>query len=277
MYPLFNSNYGYITHYYHFFYGVLVPIILEVIKDENKCFYTIQNFGPMTRILYEIPSLNIVQKCMNNIKNNNWFIPIKAYDTFKSKFLYDERRPHLTIREKNKICKFFNDTMHEYIRSLPTYDIILIERNYEKTYSCEIDNKIKLNRFTEKRLSSGKGRRYIKNHKEVKTYLEKKYSNKFKNFILEKVNIYYQYLIFSKAKVIIAQHGAVLSNIIFMESKKSTVIEIQDLNYLKKEGEDTFQNMCKVFNINYQMYESKTQSPIISLKKLEELLNNINI
>ena len=116
----------------------------------------------MTRILYEIPSLNIVQKCMNNIKNNNWFIPIKAYDTFKSKFLYDERRPHLTISEKNKICKFFNDTMHEYIRSLPTYDIILIERNYEKTYSCEIDNKIKLNRFTEKRLSSGKGKIHFK-------------------------------------------------------------------------------------------------------------------
>jgi hypothetical protein len=273
MYPLFNSNYGYITHYYHFFYGVLVPIILEVLKDRNKCFYTIQNFGPMTRILYEIPTLNIVQKCINDITDNNWFFNVKAYDTFKSAFLHDKSRPHLTVKDKNNICKFFDETMPEYLKQLPTYDVILIERNYEDTYSCQIENKIKINKFTSKKLVSGKKRRYIENHSDIEKFLKKKYSDKFKNFILERVNIYYQYLLFSKAKIIIAQHGAVLANILFMKPKKSTVIEIQDLNYLEKEGEDTFQNICKVFNINYKVYMTETQSPTLSLTKLNELLN----
>ena len=91
--------------------------------------------------------------------------------------------------------------------------------------------------------TSGKERRYLSNHKEIAKSLQKKFGNKFINICLENLPLFYQYYLFSNAKLVIAQHGASLSNVIFMK-KKSCVIEIIPEDKII-EGEDTFENLSK--------------------------------
>ena len=70
--------------------------------------------------------------------------------------------------------------------------------------------------------------RSINNHTELSNTLAKEFGPRFCNLTLERSSIYYQYHIFSHAKIVIAQHGAALSNIVFMEPNENhAVIEIR--------------------------------------------------
>ena len=72
--------------------------------------------------------------------------------------------------------------------------------------------------------------------------MDKYYKNDYENVILERTSVFYQYLLFKNAKLIIANHGASLSNIIFM-NKNSSVIEIISKLKLYEQKEDLFINL----------------------------------
>lgn len=53
----------------------------------------------------------------------------------------------------------------------------------------------------------GSQRRSIKNHVELRDALQREFSDDFASVSLEGTSIAYQYLLFSSARVVIAQHG----------------------------------------------------------------------
>ena len=61
-----SSAHGSITHYYHFFYGVFIPLILEYIEYKKKyefvTFIINDDISPFFRILFELP-IDIKLQC----------------------------------------------------------------------------------------------------------------------------------------------------------------------------------------------------------------------
>lgn len=270
MYIEINSQYGSITHYYHFFYGVMIPLILYSIKNKKDEFIINDDIGPMLKLLYELP-LNILYKCDIGKKKRLYLDPL---DTFKSKYK-DKKR--INYQDVKLINQYFKKNLPFYISSNKTYDIILIERKIDKkyklmNYSNYTNNKNKL--IKNLGSTSGKERRYITNHEEVVKSLEKKFGNKFINISLENLPLFYQYHLFTNAKLVIAQHGAALSNVIFMK-KDTAVLEIIPKIKLLNEDEDSFKNLSKLCKLNYYCLKTKNNNPIINVKKLNENINKL--
>ena len=272
MYIEINSQYGSITHYFHFFYGVMIPIILYSIKNKKSEFIINNDLGPMLKLLYELP-LNILYKCDIGNKKRLYLDPL---DGFKSKYKnWNIKR--IKYSDIKLINQYFKKNIPFYISSNKTYDIILIERTIDNkykliNYSHLTNNKNKL----VKKLgsTSGKERRYIINHQEIAKSLEKKFGNKFINISLENLPLFYQYHLFTNAKLVIAQHGAALSNVIFMK-KNTNVLEIIPKIKLLNEGEDSFKNLSILCKLNYYGLETKNNSPIVNVKKLNEIIDKL--
>ena len=272
MYIKIDSTYGSITHFYHFFYGVMVPIILYSINKKKDKFIINDDLGPMLKILYELP-LNILYKC--NIGNRKRIF-IKPLDNFKSKYDNNNHKKRINYSDVLLINQFFKNNLPFYISANKKYDVILIERTIDNKYkfmdySHLTNNKNKL--IKKLGTTSGKERRYINNHQELVKLLEKKFGNKFLNISLENLPLFYQYYLFSNAKLVIAQHGAALSNVIFMK-KQSCVIEIIPKEKII-EGEDTFENLSKICNLRYLSIKTQNVNPNINIKTLDNIINKL--
>ncbi len=259
-----NSNYGSITHFYHFFYGVLIPLILVHLDIKKNLFNIYGDTGPMIKILYEMP---FTIKLLQHIPKECYdLIPL---DSFKSKFI--NKRITLQYGEKIKICDFFEKNVPFYLKDLHFKDIVLIERNIDPSYK-HIDyskQHIELQKLGQ---LSGKERRYITNHEEIVSYLKSSYPDNFINVSLERTSIYYQYLLFKNAKIIIANHGAALSNVIFMK-ENTNVIEIISKHKLNKENEDTFKNLSLFCKLKHKFIITENEIDSIDVTKIKKIID----
>lgn len=278
------SNSGNITHYYHFFFAVLIPFINLYLKemDDNYIYDFKFNLGQMVSILKYIFPNKIINNydisyktsciydnynlyCNLNNLNDNSLLP--AYDIFEN-FIYlyiDQKNKinsnqivNLTKRLENKqanynrkvllythlnndiinnrlkINSFFNSLVHlkrKYRK------IILIEREQPKKFISDI--------FT----STGGERRFIYNHKELNDKLTEIYGLDFENIICDNLNIVEQYNIFKNASVIIAQHGAAISNIYFCNTKKN--VNLIEITPSWNKNNNAFKNLANSCSINY--------------------------
>ncbi len=154
------------------------------------------------------------------------------------------------------IITFFDDY---YVKS--NYEIILIERKIPINFS---------NSITQFR---GGERRLIFNHEELKNKLNEKYPLKFKNVILEDLDMFEQYNIFRNAKIIIGQHGAGLTNIFFC-NPDTKIIEITP--YYNSCCSDEYINFSNFFNLNYiKIIQNKpTVKEFISFNNKYKLFTN---
>lgn len=160
-----------------------------------------------------------------------------------------------TIALANRIFKNNRPTVNNYITRILentevlvsdiqtqldaiTSPIIIIERKF-----VGIQPNIQNN-------SSG-GRRIIYNHDALLISLKTVFKDQVINVVLENLSIIQQIRIFRKAKVIIAQHGAGLSNMYFMDATitpNPTIIEMcPEWNI----GNHWFNNLAKACNITY--------------------------
>ena len=116
-------------------------------------------------------------------------------------------------------------------------DVILIERSFAPLYKGVTD--------------TGCNRRCLRNHNEIKTKLEKKYGDRFRNVILEEMAIEEQIALFKHAKIVIGQHGAGLCNIVWMTRKHATVIEFPPFQ------SPTFSNMANALGIRHKRMDHR--------------------
>lgn len=137
MYLYINSNYGSITHYYHFFYGVFIPLVLISIKNNKEKFNLVGNIGPMKRIIYELPfDISFLSRCeVKYLKNENkHFYDLVPLDSSKTTMKHKEQ---ITYEDKIKLCDFFLKNIPKFLLSLKFKDIVVIERGVEPLYQYQ--------------------------------------------------------------------------------------------------------------------------------------------
>lgn len=290
-----KSLHGKITHYFHFVYGVLIPIILryiELSKYYHKITFIINdNLGPFFRILLQLP-IDIKLKPFFTIDNDilikkEILIPLDIHPTRKNKnlLLVKEKLADILTYDKylsvNKWIKkelLLNNLTICNINPVK-YDIVIIERKIDISYQS---NMIFIKNNQNKKLIKrsdivGTERRSIINHPEFVESIKKYFPKKnILNISLEYLPLFEQYNLFNSAKIVIAQHGAALANIIFMKHG-SLVIEIMTQDLLNR-GSDWFVPISKTCKINHLQYIVNDYYINIDITNFKHFMdkNNIN-
>ena len=260
----------------------MVPLIEHYENNRSIAGYRIKtDIGPMKQLLTELP-LNIVEivgpdNTLNrsDAQSRPDHITLPAYDIFVA-YIYGHgsafRKSTIT-----KVLSFFSETVPPYVKLIPTYDVILIERTNTERYYQSVEK-------VEKEKLSGALLRSIANHRELTEALSKEYGCRFCNITLERSSIYYQYHLFSNARVVIAQHGAALSNAFFMKPEKgATVIEIfppaaQVLQQFKAGARTHFINLAKHMGLRHVMVnQSSNHSDVCIADVLTSVRNNYSL
>jgi len=292
-YPL----HGGVSHYYHFIMSVFIPLICDIISYEKKNIYPTyiidSNLGPMWRILLELPiDIKMKSYMRQNEKNQS--------QTLKKTFPSFDIHPKDPYRQKNlnsiskgyakKLTFSIYKSVHEWFSRwnviqyplYQTYDILVIERainpsykthpyvkpNAKNTYRTEIYEKMK---------QSGKETRSILNHAEFVKCVQKIYSSHtLLNVSLEYLPISTQFHLFNHARLVVAQHGASLSNMIFMNPhQKKTLIEIIDRD--KYENENWFVDLSKCCKVNHHAFVTEEPHVQIDLDAFSQFARTIQI
>lgn len=289
-YPLHGS----IINYFHFMTAVFIPIVLaQTYFTKNNIlpvFILNDNFGPMLRILNELP-IDIKLKCQNpkyfqdiqknNIINQKLF---RSYDIHPSKQTKEKDinliekgyAGLITSKIRNNINKWMDSSIQKYnMNIVKKYDILIIERKVNKSYKTITQTNKNETKFNKLMKHTGSELRSIINHKEFVDFITRYYSDKSVfNVSLDYMPIFDQYQLFNNAKIIFAQHGAALFNIMFM-NENTKLIEIIDKN--KFDIENWFEFYGKLSKIKHYQYITEEGHTKIDINNFKEYLEEHNI
>ncbi|MDF1755782.1 MAG: glycosyltransferase family 61 protein [Verrucomicrobiales bacterium] len=243
---------GSIQHYFHFFLGGLLPLINHLVEhgeDRPVCIRT--DVGPMHRILEELPIK--LGDSPNDVDHS-----LPGFDCFLDEDIGPEGINLMTPEIRARILDWFERTLPPELDSGDSPKVILVERARDPFFNSA-NAEVK---------TSGADRRSISNHNEVKDLLQKKYGNAFRNVVLEKESIYSQYRLFSRADLVVAQHGAALANIFFM-SEGSHVVEIAPP---WGRGLNMFGNLSRQCRVRYSLIEQQENHSPVDLDALRHIL-----
>lgn len=232
-------NDGLITHYHHFLFGYLLPLIqYENIYENN---YYLKDCGkPMNKIILELPfNLKILEK---NTKIDK-IISHKGFDKYFEK-INPKKIKNLLFKSLNIKNKNNNNNK-----------ILIIERGNPHEF------------YLKEKSLSGRDRRSVPNINEIYFALSKK--NNVKKIILENMEIRKQMIEFKNHKIILLQHGAAMSNLLWCEPN-SFVFEItNDLN------NNYYDKLIKICKLNCKKIKQKNNHSPVEIKKILNLINKI--
>ena len=214
-----NRKSGSLFHYAHFICDCLFTEIVndifkfETVFREKSLSQTIGNFT------------NIYEEVMGNV---NTELSKKEFDklNLETTILCNKEnylKKECFIKFRNYIFTRYNINHEKYNINYP--EIILIERG-DRMELIDDEHLQKQNKNT----TTGKERREIKDIEKLKAYFDKKYKEKFKTIILEKMTFKEQINYFNNAKIIVCAHGAGMSNMLFCK-KGTIIIEVTCNNY----------------------------------------------
>ena len=261
---VFNCREGSVSHYYHFLYGALIPLIEFHINNPDKRLLITTNVGPFEYMLRELFGDVIIgfenpvippgaeyfdDKSMNYVRTK--FpdeIILPAYDLFNTK-IYNNSKSRDLLRRLDELKPIVNNfielKMPDKYKDIETFDILLIQRDVDEYY---VDKRLENRDFKRDIFyTSGKQRRDVLNHRQMTSELKQLFGSKINNVILEKKSLFYQYKLFKDASIVIGQHGAALGNIFFM-NPNSNLLEI--MSPWGREG-NHFSNLAHHLHINY--------------------------
>ena len=271
---------GSVTHYFHFFFGALIPTIEYHILNPCKALRILTDIGPFKRLLLEMP-IAILEILAPNLAEKEKYhddkslfrdvkvgeICLEAYDRFNSQFYNDHMVSQMSKKTMRTVLNFFSETIPPCMKLIPTFEIVLIQRAEESYFKRGCLNRKPIYR------TSGSQRRSITNHEFLSDTLLAKYGpNRFINIILERSSIYLQYKVFRDAKVVIAQHGAALSNIFFMRPSVSHIIEFSPP--WSREAEH-FKNLSHFVGVRHHIINQENDHSEISVGDVTTLLDEI--
>ena len=262
---VFDCREGSVTHYYHFFYGALIPLIEFHVNNPDKRLLITTSVGPFETIIRELFDSSVLigfeepviprgavyydDKSMNYVRTPfPGEVILPAYDLFNNK-MYRDSRSSSKLRRlgelRDLVNNFIESRMPDEYRRMQTYDMLLIERNVDEYYSIKRSQ----NRDPSRDIyyTSGKERRNILNHVQMSQELNKLFGSRIENVVLEKKSIFYQYQLFKHASIVIGQHGAGLANIYFMRPNTNLVEVMSPWGI---EG-NHFSNLADFLRINY--------------------------
>lgn len=264
------SLHGSISHYYHFFFGILIPLIkfYSELPDQDATLIVSDELGTsMLRLLFSLP---IDIKYKPTVQYDNLIdVHIQPMDIHPNKVIDNKSdnnkkdlilvkkgyAQHFTYDVKKQVCKWLSSQFKLYDLDLLTeyYDIVIIERKIDKKFHTIGFNSSKYGDMFRR---SGAERRTISNHNDIVNLIKQKYKVKTLSISLEHLPFFNQYKLFRHAKIVVAQHGASLANICFMH-KNTLVIElISDL--ILKKRENWFMEISKKSRVKHIQYITKS-------------------
>ena len=227
--PLVRGN---IEHYYHFLFDLVLPLSKLIEKTSSDTVFKIDTFGPLSEYLLRIFPGRVALN--ETVKQNeaHQLIGMNPIGLRSLSFNYD------TLYET--AFKNLNIT-----RDTRPNMVLLIERIVPDSYYMTMASKV----------GGGSTVRSITNHRDLEAIIKEKISGEyeFRNLVLEETSLEDQILYFSKAALVIAQHGAGLSNMIWMR-EGSTIIEFgfRTRRHFRKLSADNKHNY-----LEYQNFQEK--------------------
>lgn len=239
---------GSLYHYAHFMCDCLFPEIVNNIYKNKK--------------IYRLKNLHQTIGNFNNIYNN--VMKSENIELSEEKFKsLNVNTKVINVRKRIKDIKDFNK-IRKYI--FKRYNIINTKKN-SKIVLIKRDSRINLINdkdlsLLNKNITTGKERREINDIEILENILKNKYKNNFKSVFLENMSFQEQVKLFNQAHVIIAAHGAALSNMVFCK-KNTLVIEVHcnkiwkyfdviskklELRHIK--SENNIESIIKILNDN---------------------------
>lgn len=223
----FHNNKGNRNHYYHFFFGIYLPLSKYLIDQgfESEFDLFVRDCKEMNRHLVSHPFISS--------RHQLHIIPDSAFpaDTLNIKGIDDA---------PNKMKAFFQETKLTVRQALlqrfkadqdPTRNTIVIARSNPKPNEYPGE-------------STGAARRYMANQNEIVTRLCEELHD-VHILTLECMSLAEQARHFSKARVVVGQHGAGLSNIYFCQPE-CRIVE------LGANGRRHYFNLAKLLGLKYK-------------------------
>lgn len=216
---------GSVEHYHHFLLGFVTPLVLKMIETQNSNRrFVIRSCSILDRIILELKFENLV------IVDKMHLSRIIASGDIHVDTLYGYDVPRFYNRAAfGKVSTYLNQRLFDEIRlerdhlkrafdenqksSSPTLKISLIDRGPAHEF---------YNSALAERKMAGNQRRSVKNFDDLVSTLNSKGFNALK-FYLEEKPLSFQMALFQTADIVIAQHGASLSNLIWAHDRLSVV------------------------------------------------------
>lgn len=247
---------GSLFHYAHFICDCLYPEINAKLYEYDEVIrqkHIRQTLGNFSKIYEDVMKTSYVE------------ISPKVFDSVEAKRVHIDRNNYLGIEN----FKFFREFIfNRYkVQKLPKYpEIILIERGERKELISDPDLK-----RANTNITTGKERREIEHIDELKEFMSKQFGNKFKTLIMENLSFEEQVKHFFNANMIIAVHGAALSNMLFCRQKTKILEVLGDRTW---RFFDVISNKLK---LNHRKCENKIElikNQILSFYNEKELTTN---
>ena len=224
--------------------------------------------------------INLLEKNFNLNYFDFFLVPDKKYkfqiETLK--LLGIERRSISSKKYKHTYSKVvvatnhpwqFSNSAHKDIEKIPKWISMWLRKKFLKFKSKKkFYSKIYIDRS-----DSEYSERKIMNENEIKKFLLKK---KFKILRLSEFSIIEQIGIFNSAKIIVGNHGAGFTNLVFCK-KNVRVVEFRDINSAK-----LFKKISKDLGLNYKSIlgqkvgkdkKNQNNNLVISIKKINNLIS----
>jgi Glycosyltransferase 61 len=227
---------GSVEHFYHFFFGALVPLVNHLLADDHKELYFMRSCGPMNRLLLELGMENLILvdkatlPCLIHLFGKT---TLEGYDGDR----YYDQSVFLKIRDflLHRLGSDDLDTLEE-----PSAEIVLINRGKSDPFydssECELQ-------------TSANQRRSIPNFDVLAAAVRDACINA-NVFGLESSSLKQQARLFFNSRVFVAQHGGALANVFWMRPK-TTLIEIVPPPHYSKSPVQ-FKNSCAVMGVEYE-------------------------
>ena len=210
------------NNYFHWLFDVLPRI--KILETANKIKEIDYFLVPNLEEKFQLETLKELGLNVNRLLSS------KKYRHIKSNKIFTTDHPwHKNNELKNN---------HE---NIPAWIIFWLRKKFLKKNNKAKKIKVYIDRSDSK--SNVRSFRTIENEKEIKLFLKKK---GFKIIKLTQLNFLDQVKLFYNAKIIVSNHGAGLSNIVFC-NKKTKIIEFRTPRTFK-----TFENLGKKIQLNYK-------------------------
>jgi len=271
-----TNEFGAIEHYYHYMMGFLVPLIKysnELKESGCEDILYVRSCEHLGHILDEVN--------LSNVKT----VPYKEHKKIFDNPQKNDGIKRVIIKGYALASNYNKDDFNYVSNVLQTK--ILSEKIKETEESCNIfKDKSKLNVLLIERLpppeiyhtksigkyGAGSDRRSITNINKLHKMI-----NGFKNFNCVKMDLWgltlaEQIYLFRNSDIILAQHGAVFSNLIFC-LPTTPVIEFfpKDQN----QDHDLFGKLSTTLNMTYYRVLQESQNSDVNLKEVKEILTKM--
>ena len=219
---------GSVEHYYHFFMGFLVPLVHWYYSTEARRTYPriyIRSCALLDSIVFEIDLKGVV------VLNRELHKSLESEPEYEDNYL-----EHVVLEGYDHPTRYSKEVF-DYVKSrVESLFFLKMERSVKKITQRKSEKILVINRSTPNYYYSsdkseirtaGTDRRSIPNFNEIIELLPKENTV---STTMEGKTLREQFLLFSNAKIVVAQHGAALANIIFCGAD-TRIVEIvpQDL------------------------------------------------